>query len=207
MTDIETPRRRARDPAGRTSAARAPVPDEITRARSASAPCPRVVAFAAALVIASVLFVASRPKHHAVPVSPSTTTPTTGTTATHSPARVPVRVGGRCPRNLYVADEGASDRHRSPTAWAKLRRATSNSHWASPSTRADCCTSPTPRRTRFCVSTPAAASPPSPATEPAGFSGDGGPRRRAGYWRPDCLRSRLARSPSPTGERAVRGVA
>lgn len=83
-------------------------PDEIT-ARP-QAPRRRVavagVAFAAALVIASVAFVASRPKHHPRPVSPSTTTPTSFPPLT-PPLVQPsaLAVDGR--GTLYIADAGA----------------------------------------------------------------------------------------------------
>jgi DNA-binding beta-propeller fold protein YncE len=86
-------------------------PDEVTA--RAEAPRRRVavagVAIAAALVIASVVFVASRPRHHAVPVSPSTTTP-----ATTSPGEVlplprlvqPSALAVDDRGTLYIADAG-----------------------------------------------------------------------------------------------------
>jgi sugar lactone lactonase YvrE len=86
-------------------------PDEITA--RAEAPRRRVavagVAIAAALVIASVVFVASRPKHHPAPVSPSTTTP-----ATTSPGEVlplprlvqPSALAVDDRGTLYIADAG-----------------------------------------------------------------------------------------------------
>ncbi len=84
-----------------------PFPDEIT-ARP-EAPRRRVavvgVAFAAALVIASVVFVASRPEHHARPVSPSTTTPTTPPLS--PPLVRPTALAVGRDGTLYVADAGA----------------------------------------------------------------------------------------------------
>jgi len=57
-------------------------------------------------VIASVVFVASRPKHHPGPVSPSTTTPTTRAARSLDvlqPSALAVDADG----TLYVADKGA----------------------------------------------------------------------------------------------------
>jgi sugar lactone lactonase YvrE len=88
-----------------------PFPDEITA--HPQAPGRRVVvagvAIAAALIIASVVFVASRPRHHPAPVSPSTTTPTTTSPGEVlplprlvQPSAVAVDDGG----TLYIADAG-----------------------------------------------------------------------------------------------------
>jgi sugar lactone lactonase YvrE len=62
---------------------------------------------AAVLVVGSVVFVASRPKHRPAPVSPSTTTPSTRYPPLNPPLVRPeaLAIDGR--GTLYIADEGA----------------------------------------------------------------------------------------------------
>jgi sugar lactone lactonase YvrE len=86
-----------------------PFPDEITA--HPQAPRRRVAvagaAIAAALIIASVVFVASRPKNHPAPASPSTTSTPPPTTALASlPVVQPSALAVGSDGTLYVADKG-----------------------------------------------------------------------------------------------------
>jgi sugar lactone lactonase YvrE len=85
-----------------------PFPNEITA--PPEGPRRRVaiagVVVAAVLVVGSVVFVASRLKHHPTPVSPSTTTPTTGAPRS-LPLLQPSALAIGDDGALYVADRGA----------------------------------------------------------------------------------------------------